>query len=131
MQKQMTADSLRKPLNLQNDPQPGPVVSEHNPVPILARCFQTFFVIRRVLGMVGNHYVGDSAQKWPRIFISTSRKRVCGPSAPSVPHPAVQRASAGQLEALLRTSLSVGQQTGQDQDRLPQTHLRNPRCCSA
>lgn len=77
--------------------------------------------------MVVNNYVGDSAQKWPRIFISTSRKRFCGPSAPSVTYPAVQRALAVQLEALLRTSLSVGQQAGQDQDRLPQTHLRHPR----
>lgn len=81
--------------------------------------------------MVLNNYVADSSQKWPRIFISTSRKRYCDPSAPSVTYPAVQRALAVQLEALQRTSLSVGQQAGQDQDRLSQTHLRNPRCRSS
>lgn len=131
MQKQNIADSFRKPLNHLNTAQTRTLVSLHISTPILEQWFETFFVIRRVLGMVLNNYAGDSAQKWPQIFISTSRKRFCGPSAPSVTYPAVQRALAVQLEALQRTSLSVGHQAGQDQDQLPQTHLRNPGCRSS
>lgn len=109
-----------------------PWTSKMIPKSLLQHWFKIFSVNTTVCSvclsagdMAMNNYVGDSAQKWPQIFISTSGKRVCGPPAPAVPYPTVLPAFTVQLEAVLRTSLSVGQQTGQDQEPLPQTHIGN------
>lgn len=112
---------LRNPLNLQNDPQKPFAARIENILWQHNRCS----VCLSAGDMAMKNYAGDSAQKFPQIFISTSEKRVSGPSAPAVPYPTVLPVLTVQLEAVLRTSLSVGQQTGQDQEPLPQTHNGN------